>query len=174
VARLLDHQGQQPRIAPDVFLAPDATVIGDVEIGAASSLWFGCVVRGDVCFVRIGSRTNVQDGTIVHVTHYGIPTRIGDEVMIGHRCVIHACTIEDRAFIGMSATLMDEVVVESGGMVAAGALVGPGKRVAAGELWGGVPARRLRSVRSDEYALWEEQVQHYVDLAALYRAGATS
>lgn len=163
------HRGRRPRIAPDAFVAPTATVIGDVEIGPAASVWYGCVVRGDVCHIRIGARTNLQDGTIVHVTHTGIPALIGDEVMVGHRCVIHACTVEDRAFVGMAATLMDGVVVETGAMVAAGALVPPGKRVGAGQLWGGVPARPLRDLRADEVAEWPERVQHYVDLAADYR-----
>ncbi len=168
---LLGYRGARPRLAPDVFVAPGAAVIGDVEVGSESSVWFGCVVRGDVCHVRIGARTNIQDHTVVHVTHTGIPTLIGDEVTVGHRCVLHACTIEDGAFIGMCATVMDEAVVESGAMVAAGALVPPGKRVRRGELWGGVPARCLRSLRADELALWPERVSHYVELAASYRAG---
>ena len=166
---LLRYRGVRPRLAPDVFVAPGAAVIGDVEIAAASSIWFGCVVRGDVCHVRIGARTNLQDMTVVHVTHSGIPTLIGDEVTVGHRCILHACTIHDGAFIGMGATVMDEAVVETGAMVAAGALVPPGKRVRKGELWGGVPARFLRTLDADELALWPERVSHYVELAARYR-----
>ena len=166
---LLAHHGVSPRIAPDVYLAPGSAVIGDVEIGAGSSVWFGCVVRGDVCHIRIGERTNLQDLSVVHVTHSGIPTLIGDEVTIGHRCTIHACTIGDGAFIGMGATLMDESVVESGAMLAAGALLAPGKRVPAGALFGGVPARHLRDLTAEEMALWPERVSHYVELAASYR-----
>lgn len=169
---ILEFEGSRPRIAPDVLVAPGATVIGDVEIAPASSVWFGCVVRGDVCSIRIGARTNLQDGTIVHVTHTGIPTRIGDEVMVGHSCVLHGCTIEDRAFIGMRATTMDHSVVETGGMLAAGALLAPGQRVRAGELWAGVPARYLRPLREDEVAEWPELVSHYVELAATYRSAA--
>ena len=171
-ALLLAYRGMRPRLAPDVFVAPGAAVIGDVEVGPQSSIWFGCVVRGDVCHVRIGARTNLQDHTVVHVTHTGIPTLIGDEVMVGHCCVLHACTIEDGAFIGMGATVMDEAVVESGAMVAAGALVAPGKRVCKGELWGGVPARCLRTLSADELALWPERVSHYVELAASYRGSS--
>ncbi len=167
---LLPHRGTFPKLAPDAFVAPGAAVIGDVEIGSEASIWFGCVVRGDVCPVRVGARTNVQDGTIIHVTHTGLATRIGDEVTIGHRCLLHACTVEDRAFVGMGATAMDESVIETGGMLAAGALLAPGKRVAAGELWGGVPARFLRRLRDDELAEWPERVSHYVELAAAYRA----
>ena len=153
-----------------MFVAPGATLVGDVRVGRESSIWFGCVVRGDVCRVRIGARTNLQDGTIVHVTHTGIATEIGDEVTIGHRCLLHACTIEARAFVGMGATVMDEAVIETGGMLAAGALLPPGKRVATGELWGGVPARKLRLLDPAEPAVWAERVQHYVELAAEYRS----
>lgn len=167
---LLPYRGQRPELAPDVFLAPGATLVGDVRVGPASSIWFGCVVRGDVCRVRIGARTNLQDGTIVHVTHTGLATEIGDEVTIGHRCLLHACTIEERAFVGMGATVMDEAVIETGGMLAAGALLAPGKRVATGELWGGVPARFLRALEPAERAVWAERVQHYVELAAEYRS----
>ncbi len=170
--QLLEFAGKRPRVHPDAWIAPGASVIGDVEIGTGSSIWFGCVVRGDVCDVKIGRRTNLQDGTIVHVVHTGLPARIGDEVMVGHRCLLHACTIEDRAFIGMGATVLDEAVVEGGAMVAAGALVAPGKRVRAGQLWAGVPARHLRDLRPDELEIWPERVQHYVDLAKRYRGGA--
>jgi carbonic anhydrase/acetyltransferase-like protein (isoleucine patch superfamily) len=119
--------------------------------------------------VRIGERTNVQDGCIVHVTRTGIPTVIGAEIMIGHACVIHACTLQDRCFVGMGAVVMDEAVVETGAMVAAGALVTPGKRIPAGQVWGGRPARYLRDVRPEESAEWPDLVAHYVDLAAEYR-----
>ncbi len=159
----------RPRLADDVFVAPGASVIGDVEIGAGARIWFGCVVRGDVCSVRIGPRTNLQDLSVVHVTHTGIPAHIGAEVMIGHRCILHACTIEDRSFVGMGAVIMDRAVIETGGMLAAGALLAPGKRVKRGELWGGVPARFLRELSAEELATWPERVAHYVELAATYR-----
>ena len=166
---VLAHRGSHPRIAPGAWIAPGAAVIGEVEIGADASVWFGCVVRGDVCDVTIGARTNLQDGTIVHVTHTGIPARIGSDVTVGHACVLHACTVEDGAFVGMRATVMDEAVIESGGMLAAGALLAPGKRVRSGELWGGVPARFLRKLRPEEVAVWPERVAHYVELAQSYR-----
>ena len=166
---LLDYRGTRPRLAPDVFVAPGAALIGDVTVGAGSSIWFGCVLRGDVCSVRVGERTNLQDGTVIHVTHTGLATVIGDEVTVGHRCLLHACTVEDRAFVGMGATAMDGSVICTGGMLAAGALLAPGKRVGPGELWGGVPARRLRALRPDETEVWPERVSHYVELAATYR-----
>ena len=166
---LLRYRDQRPRVAPTAWVAPGVSLIGDVEIGPEASIWFGSVVRGDVHFVRIGERSNVQDGTVIHVTHTGIPALIGREVMIGHGSVIHACTLADGCFVGMGAVVMDEAVVETGGMVAAGALVPPGRRVPAGQLWAGRPARYLREVRPEESAEWPGLVQHYVDLAQEYR-----
>src|SRR5208337_2586913 len=137
-------------IHPEAFVAPGAVVIGDVVIGAGSSVWFNCVVRGDVHHIRVGERTNIQDGTVVHVTGGKFATHIGSDITIGHGCVLHACTLEDGCFIGMGAIILDGAVVESGAMVAAGALVTPGKRVKAGELWAGNPAKLLRPLSPDD------------------------
>lgn len=169
-APILPFRGQTPRIAPDAFVAPSAWVIGDVEIGPQASIWFGCVVRGDVNFIRIGARTNLQDGCIVHVTSGRWPTRIGAQVTVGHRCILHGCTLEDRAFIGMGATLMDGAVVESGAMLAAGSLLTPEKRVAAGELWAGRPARYLRQLSQEETQGFAQASARYLELAAAYRS----
>ncbi len=166
---VLPYRDQLPRIAPDAFIAPGVVVIGDVEIDAQASVWFGSVVRGDVCQVQIGARTNLQDGTIVHVTRSGLATRIGSDVTVGHRCVIHACTLEDRAFVGMSATLLDGSHVESDAMVAAGALVTPNTRIPRGQLWAGSPARFMRELRPGELQAFAERAAHYVELAQEYR-----
>jgi len=170
--RLLPFGDRTTRVAPDAFLAPSACLIGDVEVGSQASIWFGCVVRGDVHFVRIGARTNLQDGCIIHVTGGGLPTRIGDEVTVGHGCILHACTLEDGAFIGMGATLMDGAVVEGGAMLAAGSLLTPGKRVPAGQLWAGRPARYLRAVSAEEAAGFAEASERYVELARSYMGTA--
>lgn len=162
--------GVSPIISPKAFIAPGAAVIGDVEIGDDSAVWFGCVVRGDVAPVRIGSRTNIQDGTVVHVTRKTGPTTIGNNVTIGHSCLLHACTIEDNAFIGMRATLMDGAVVESGGWVAAGALVTPGKRVPKGQIWAGNPARHFRDLNEEEQAFIAISAENYVRHAREYLA----
>ena len=168
---ILPWKGVRPTIAADTFIAPNATVIGDVHIGARSSLWFNVVVRGDVNHIRIGARTNIQDGTIVHTSSLPQhPTLIGDDVLVGHAAVIHACVLESGCFIGMSATVMDGAVVESGAMVAAGALVGPGKRVPKGQLWAGMPARFMRAMTPDEIASLPKQIAHYAALADSYRA----
>lgn len=167
-ANLLPYRGILPRIAERVFLAPGATIVGDVEIGRESSVWFGCVVRGDVNIVRIGERTNIQDGTVVHVARDGQGTFIGSDITIGHMALLHACTLEDGAFVGMRATLMDDVLVESGGMVAAGALVTPGKRVGRGELWAGSPAKKIRDLTDADRAATVKLAPRYVALAAEY------
>ena len=167
------YAGIMPKIAADAFIAETATVIGQVEIGAGSSIWYGCVLRGDSNVIGIGARTNIQDGTIIHVNHEregaaGTRTFIGSGVTIGHSALIHACTLEDGCFIGMRACVMDGAVVESGAMVAAGALVTPGKRVKHGELWAGSPAKRMRKLTDAELKYFAYTAQHYVELAASY------
>ncbi len=159
----------QPQIAADAFVAENAVVTGEVEIGSESSIWYGCVLRGDVNNIIVGRRTNIQDGTVVHVSSTLQGTYIGDDVTIGHMALIHACTIEDGAFIGMQACVMDGAKVEKGAMVAAGALVTPGKTVPSGTLWAGSPARHMRDLTEQEKAEWQNSAAHYVQLAALYR-----
>lgn len=167
---ILPWKGVRPTLHDTVFVAPGATVIGDTHIGADSSIWFGCVVRGDVHEIRIGARTNVQDGTVIHVSKGKFGTYIGDDVLIGHGCVIHACTLESGSFIGMGATVLDGAVVESGAMVAAGATVTPGKRVPRGELWAGAPAKKFRDLSPEEMDGFIRQCAHYAELASDYRA----
>lgn len=168
---ILPYRGTTPTIHAEAFVAPGAVVVGDVVIGAGSSIWFNCTVRGDVHFIRIGERTNIQDNTVVHVTGGKFPTHIGSDITIGHGAILHACTLEDGCFIGMGATVMDGVVVESGAMVAAGAVVTPGKRVGRGELWGGSPAKLMRPLRDDELAFFPVSAAKYRDLADTYRKG---
>ena len=166
-----------PKIAGDAFVAANATVIGDVEIGALSGIWFGCVVRGDGNSIRIGERTNIQDGTVIHVNAerdggrgaVGWRTTIGSDITVGHMALLHACTLEDGAFVGMKAVVMDGCVVEGQGMVAAGALLTPGKRVRKGELWAGSPARLMRQMSAAEFEYLTYSARHYVELAAAYR-----
>ncbi len=178
---ILPFRGMTPKVAEDAFVAETATLIGDVEIGPGASVWYGCVLRGDGNRIRVGRNTNIQDGTVVHVNHDpggdyretggGMPTLIGDDVTIGHMALIHACTVEDRSFVGMRSVVMDLAVVETGAMVAAGALVAPGKRVDAGELWVGSPARRARAISDEERDMMAYIARHYGELAAEYLAG---
>ena len=163
--------GVAPRIAADAFIAPTAAVIGDVEIGAQSGVWFQCVIRGDTNLIRIGARTNVQDGTIIHVNPGDERTVIGDDVTIGHAAIIHACTLHDRAFVGMGATVLDGAVIESGGVLGAGGLLSPGKVIGRNELWVGAPARLKRVLTDAERAGFDLNARAYVHNAARFRAG---
>ncbi len=167
-------EGVAPVVAPDAFVAPTAAVIGDVHIGALSGIWFHCVVRGDTNFIRIGARTNIQDGTIVHVNAGDYPTIIGDDVTVGHAAIIHACTLHDRAFVGMGATVLDGAVIEEGGMLAAGSLLTPNKRIGRNELWQGSPARLNRVMDTQERAKFDFTAPHYVELARRFRHGLRS
>jgi len=166
---ILPHKGIVPTIHESCFIAPNAAVVGDVVIGEETSVWFGCVIRGDVHEIRIGARTNIQDGTIVHVTGGKLGTYIGSDVTIGHGAILHACTLEDCCFVGMGAVLLDGVVVETGGMVAAGAMVPPGKRVKSGELWAGNPAKPMRDLRPEEIDYFPASAKNYAGLSAVYR-----
>ncbi|MCW2236809.1 gamma carbonic anhydrase family protein [Azospirillum canadense] len=166
---ILPYKGISPTIDASVYIAPTATVIGDVVIGPDTSVWFGCTVRGDVNEIRIGARTNIQDGTVIHVAAAGQGTYIGDDISVGHMALLHACTIDSGCFIGMKACIMDGAHVESGAMVAAGALVTPGKRVRTGELWAGSPARPIRNLTEKDLDFFPLNVRNYVALAAAYR-----
>lgn len=158
-------------IHPSAFIAPGAVVLGDVTLGPESSVWYGCVLRGDMAAIVIGGQTNVQDGTIVHVDE-GKPARVGSRVGIGHRAVIHGCTIEDDCLIGMGAVLLNDVCIGSGSVVAAGALVTEGTPVPSGSLVMGVPARVVRPVDAELRARIRHTWEHYVGQAQRHRNGA--
>lgn len=166
----MPYKGILPKVGARVFIARSAMVIGDVELADDASVWFGCVLRGDVNVIRVGPRSNIQDGTVVHVAKDTVGTYIGADITIGHMALLHACTVEDGAFIGMRATVMDECVVEAGGMLAAGALLTPGKRVGQGELWAGQPARYVRPLGEGELKMMAKLSPRYVGLAGDYRA----
>lgn len=158
------HLLRRPQVAADAFVAASADLLGDVAVGAEASIWFGCVLRGDVEAIRVGARSNLQDRTVVHSSTGGPATEIGDDVSVGHGCVLHACTLESGSFVGMGAICLDRAVVERGGMLAAGALLPPGKRVPGGELWGGQPARLLRKLRPAELENFDVVVERYIAL----------
>lgn len=166
--QILPYRGVMPTIADGVFVAPTASVIGDVEIGPECGIWFGVTIRGDMNVIRIGRRSNIQDGTMIHVDSIIYGTFIGDDVTIGHGAIIHACTLEDGCFIGMGATVMDGAVVESKAMVAACALVTPGKRVKSGELWAGVPAKFMRPLANEDLDYMAQVPPNYAKLAKEY------
>ncbi|CAM3220019.1 Carbonic anhydrase [Sphingomonas antarctica] len=173
---LISIEGHTPKLADDVFVAPGSHLIGDIEIGAGSSIWYNCVLRGDVNRIRIGARTNVQDGTVIHVdspkpgTEAGLPTIIGDDVLIGHMVMLHGSILHDRALVGLGSIVMDGCIIESDGMLAAGAMLTPGKVIRERELWVGRPAKFLRMLSDSEVAGNKLGVAHYVENARQHKA----
>lgn len=154
-------------------MAPGASVVGEVEIGKQSSVWYGCVLRGDVHHIKVGSETNIQDNTVVHVAKTNVsgnvePTVIGNRVTIGHNSVLHACTVEDESFVGMGSTILDGAVVEKGAMVAAGSVVTQRTRVPSGQIWAGSPAKFLRELTDEERSSLSENAILYMDLAEVH------
>jgi gamma-carbonic anhydrase len=168
--------GKRPQLGRGVFLAETCAVIGDVELGDQSSVWYSTVVRGDVMPIRIGARTNLQDGTVVHVTSGTFGTTIGSDCTIGHAAIVHACTVEDFCLIGMGAIILDGARIGSGSLVGAGALVTPGTVIPPGSLVLGSPAKVKRPVNAREREQIEYGAAHYVELARTYLAatGETS
>jgi gamma-carbonic anhydrase len=167
--------GKTPVVAPTAFVATGCRIIGDVEIGEDSSIWYNCVLRGDVNRIRIGARTNIQDGTVIHVDSpkgdgNGLPTIIGNDVLIGHMVMLHGSILHDHAFVGLGSIVMDGCTIEWDGMLAAGAMLTPGKVIGAGELWMGRPARKLRDLSAEEIAGNRAGVAHYVGLAKAHKA----
>ena len=164
--------GVAPRIDATAWVAPNAVVIGDVEIGPQANIWFNCVLRGDTNLIRIGARSNIQDGSVLHVNvGEGMACLIGDDVTIGHSAIVHAATLHDGAFVAMGAIVLDGAVIEAGGMLAAGAVLSPRKRIAAGELWAGTPAKLVRVLSEAEIAGYAMTAKVYVQNAQRFRAG---
>ena len=159
-----------PEIADSAFVDETALVTGNVKIGADSSIWPMCSVRGDINSIRIGERTNIQDGCVLHVTHDseyapgGRELDLGDDITVGHNVVLHACTIENECLIGMGAVVLDGAIVQSGAMVGAGSLVPPGKTLEGGYLWLGSPVKRMRELSDKEKSFFKYSARHYVEL----------
>lgn len=166
---ILTIDGKTPRIHPSAFVAPGCRIIGDVEIGPDVSIWYNCVIRADVNAIRIGARTNIQDGSVVHCDGpkpdqpQGWPTIIGEDVLIGHMTMIHGCMIERAGFVGLGAILMNGVVIGEQGMVGAGAMVTENKRIGPRELWVGRPAKYLRDLPDAALKDMAEGVDNYVE-----------
>ncbi|KAJ8443674.1 hypothetical protein Cgig2_019656 [Carnegiea gigantea] len=188
---IMDVFDKTPVVDRDAFVAPSASVIGDVQIGHGSSIWYGCVLRengmrnyllqpptsntGDVNSISIGSGTNIQDNSLVHVAKTNLagkilPTIIGDNVTVGHGATLHGCTVDDEAFVGMGATLLDGVVVEKHAMVGAGALVRQNTRIPSGQVWGGNPAKFIRNLTEEERAFISQCASNYTNLARVHAA----
>lgn len=164
---------RKPVIHETAFIAPGVVICGDVEIHENASVWYGSVLRGDTNKIVIGKGSNIQDGTIVHVDDPawgGLPTLIGENVLVGHKCMLHGCTVEDGGFVGMCATMLDGSVVQSGAVLAAGAFLSPRKTVPAGEMWAGTPARKFRDLKEGEDKMALLGSAHYVEEARTHRA----
>lgn len=164
-ALLLPHEGRWPRPDPEAWIAPGATLVGDVELGAGASVWYGCVLRGDVHHVRVGARTNVQDGCVLHVTRDRFPTEVGEEATLGHRAVVHGCRVGDGALVGIGAVVLDGAEIGEGALVGAGAVVTPGTRVPPRSLVLGTPARVVRELEDAERTSQRERALRYVETA---------
>ncbi len=169
---ILPFEGKTPSIHDSAFIAPGAVIIGEVEIGENASIWYGSVLRADTNKIRIGRNTNIQDGTIIHVDLPeigGRPCLIGDNVLVGHRCMLHGCEVQDGGFVGMCSTVLDGAVIETGGFLAAGAFLANNKRVPTGEMWAGLPARKLRALKEGEDKMALMGASHYVEEAGQHR-----
>ena len=163
-----------PRLHASAWIAPGAAVIGDVEIGRDSSIFYGSVLRGDVHHIRIGERTNIQDQSTLHVTEGRFPTILGDEITVGHRAVVHGCTVGEGALIGIGAVVLDGATIGENALVAAGAVVRPEQVVAPATLWAGVPAKEIRALTPDEIALQRERTLRYVETAQYHQSSGGS
>ena len=175
---ILPYKNILPKIAKTAMLAPNSVIAGDVEIGEGSAIWFFTVARGDVASIKIGANSNIQDNCVVHVTRANhianktgnepANTIIGNNVTVGHSCILHACTIEDNSFIGMQSVVMDLSTVKTNGMLAAGSLLTAGKTVNEGELWGGRPAKFMRMLTQEEIIFIQKSADNYQILAQEY------
>jgi carbonic anhydrase/acetyltransferase-like protein (isoleucine patch superfamily) len=174
-ATIMEFAGKYPQIDDSAFVAPGARIIGDVAIGPEASVWYNCVLRGDIHRIEVGARSNVQDGSVFHVEGPradtdGEPTIIGADCVIGHMAVVHGARLEDRAFVGMGAVAMDGSRIAAGGMLGAGALLSPGKVIGAGEIWIGRPAKYLRTQDAAQIEKIKFQTERYCRLAKMHLA----
>lgn len=165
---ILPVKGVMPSVGQDCFLAPNATLTGDVQLGDRCSVWFQAVIRGDVHSIRIGEQTNIQDGAIIHATYQKASTQIGARVSIGHQAMIHGCTLHDHVLVGMGAIILDHAVVESYCLIAAGSVVLEGTVCESGHLYAGVPARKIKPLTDEQKALIDRTADHYVAYASWY------
>lgn len=146
---ILPVQDKYPEIPSDCFVAENATIVGEVTMGAECSVWFNAVIRGDVHYIKIGNKVNIQDGAVIHATYQKSPTNIGNNVSIGHNAIVHGCTIQDNVLIGMGSIIMDDCIVESNSIIAAGAVVTKNTRVEAGSIYAGVPAKKVKDISAE-------------------------
>ncbi|MDP2889761.1 MAG: gamma carbonic anhydrase family protein [Bacteroidota bacterium] len=157
--------GKTPVFGENCFLAETAVIIGDVEMGNDCSIWYGAVLRGDVHYIRLGNNTNVQDNAVIHATYQKSPTNIGNNVTIAHGAIVHGCTIHDNVMIGMNAVVLDEAVIESNSIVAAGAVISKGTRVESGSVYAGIPAKKIKDISPE---LLEGEIKRIAKAYSMY------
>ncbi|MFM7017616.1 gamma carbonic anhydrase family protein [Flavobacterium sp.] len=163
-------QGKSPKIPTDCYIAENATIIGEVEFGSECSVWFNAVIRGDVHYIKIGNKVNIQDGAIVHATYQKHPTNIGNNVSIGHNAIVHGCTIEDNVLIGMGAIVMDNCIIQSNAIVAAGSVVTQNTIVESGTIYAGIPAKKVKDIDASEFSGEIQRISNnYVMYSSWYK-----
>lgn len=158
-----------PKIPEDCFVAENATIVGDVILGANCSIWFNAVIRGDVHYIKIGNKVNIQDGAVIHATYEKSPTNIGNNVSIGHNAIVHGCTIHDNVLVGMGSIIMDDCIIESNSIIASGAVVTKNTRVESGSVYAGIPAKKIKSITPDLIKGEIERIaNNYIKYASWY------
>lgn len=163
-------QGKSPKIPSDCYIAENATIIGEVEFGSECSVWFNAVIRGDVHYIKIGKKVNIQDGAIIHATYQKHPTHIGNNVSIGHNAIVHGCTLEDNVLIGMGAIVMDNCVIKSNSIIAAGSVVTQNTIVESGTIYAGIPAKKVKDIDASEFAGEIQRISNnYVMYSSWYK-----
>ena len=158
-------RGKTPRIGDDCYIAENATIVGDVTMGNQCSIWFNAVLRGDVHYIKLGNKVNVQDGAIVHCTYQKSPTTIGNNVSVGHNAIVHGCTVHDNVLIGMGSIIMDDCIVESNSIIAAGAVLSKGTHVPSGSVFAGIPAKKIKDISSE---LSNGEINRIADAYTMY------
>jgi carbonic anhydrase/acetyltransferase-like protein (isoleucine patch superfamily) len=164
-------KGKHPKISEDCFIAENATIVGEVSIGTQCSVWFNAVVRGDVHYIKIGNKVNIQDGAVIHATYKKSPTTIGNNVSIGHNAIVHGCTIHDNVLIGMGSIVMDDCVIESNSIIAAGAIVTKNTRVESGSIYAGIPAKKIKNISQEMISGEIDRIaNNYVEYSSWFKS----
>jgi carbonic anhydrase/acetyltransferase-like protein (isoleucine patch superfamily) len=162
--------GKEPKFGNDCFIAENAVIIGDVVMGGQCSIWYNAVLRGDVHYIKMGNKVNIQDGAVVHCTYQKSPTNIGNNVSIGHNAIVHGCTIQDNVLIGMGSIVMDDCIIESNSIIAAGAVVTKGTRIESGTIYAGVPAKKVKDISKELISGEIDRIaNNYIKYAGWYK-----
>lgn len=163
-------RGKSPQIPEDCFVAENATIVGEVTMGKNCSVWYNAVIRGDVHFIKMGDKVNVQDGAVIHATYQKSPTTIGNNVSIGHNAIVHGCTIHDNVLVGMGSVIMDDCVIESNSIIAAGAVVSKNTRVESGTIYAGIPAKKIKDISKELISGEIDRIaNNYVEYASWFK-----